>query len=86
MDRRRAQQRHQVELLTMAQRPFASHTVQFASKWSENRRRPLALEPLASQTVSVATILIQMPQNQTLSFGCVLSTLQENDYSDMPTT
>ena len=86
LDRRRAQQRHQVELLTMAQRPFASHTVQFASKWSENRRRPLALEPLASQTVSVATILIQMPHNQTLSFGCVLSSLQENDYSDMPTT
>ena len=78
-DRRRAQQRHQVELLTMAQRPFASHTVQFSShKWSENRRAPLALEPLAEGTASVATILIQMPYNQTLSFGCVLSTLQEN--------
>ena len=85
-DRRRAQQRHQVELLTMAQRPFASHTVQFSTgKWSENsglsqRRRPLGLQPLvATNQVSVATILVQMPYNQTLSFGCVLSTLQEND-------
>ena len=64
----------------MAQRPFASHTVQFHSKWSENSRRslllrPLALEPLASgRGASITTILIQMPHNQTLSFGCVLST------------
>ena len=70
----------------MAQRPFASHTVQFSTgKWSENsglsqRRRPLGLQPLvATNQVSVATILVQMPYNQTLSFGCVLSTLQEND-------
>lgn len=123
-DIRRARERHAVELLNMAQRPFASHTVQFAngnttltaaaaapSSNRESRYRtvfegkskkklmvhhpeeamnllqnqqqsnelisisPLAIEPLAvgGGQAAVATILIQMPQNQSLCFGCVLT-------------
>lgn len=126
-DIRRARERHAVELLNMAQRPFASHTVQFANgntaiitnssgaasnRGGESRYRmfdaksqpnnkkkllvhhhpeetmnllqqqsvvesncisPLAIEPLAQSNVAVATILIQMPQNQSICFGCVLT-------------
>ena len=34
--------------------------------------QPLAIEPCANERASVATVLVQMPQNQTLNFGCVL--------------
>ena len=119
-DMRRARERHAVELMNMAQRPFASHTVQFSkpneiclksSKLLENSAslpqtkrplskrlkevknsseeainllpinneppviciNPLAIEPLSVNHISVATVLVQMPQNQSLSFGCVLT-------------
>ena len=35
--------------------------------------QPLAIEPCANEKASVATVLIQMPQNQTLNFGSVLT-------------
>ena len=34
---------------------------------------PLAIEPCSNERASVSTVLIQLPQNQMLSFGCVLT-------------
>ena len=42
--------------------------------------RPLAIEPLAKNVASVATILVQMPQSQTMSFGCVLMPANQSNF------
>ena len=34
---------------------------------------PLGIQPCSNERASVSTVLIQLPQNQMLSFGCVLT-------------
>ena len=47
--------------------------------------QPLAVEPLTLNNATVATVLVQMPQNSTLSFGCVLTPWQQANFQSFET-
>ncbi|XP_018320718.1 multiple epidermal growth factor-like domains protein 8 isoform X2 [Agrilus planipennis] len=68
-DVRRARQRHVVEMLHMAKRPFAAITLNLTvkppkpSKLSSCDLRPIAIEPTSDSLAAVATVFVSLPGN-----------------------